>query len=51
MVYTTTRHTSSQKVFGRDAIFNIIQEADWQSIKQREQALIYKGNQRENCHI
>ena len=33
MVYTTTKHTSSQVVFGRDAILNINQEANWQFIK------------------
>ena len=47
-VHTTTRHTPSQLVFGRDAILNINQEAIWQPIKQRKQALINKGNQKEN---
>ena len=49
-VHTTTQHTLSQLVFGRDAILNINQEANWQLIKQRKQALINKGNQKENCH-
>ena len=30
MVYTTKQHTPSQLVSGRDAIFNINQEASWQ---------------------
>ena len=47
-VYKTTQHTSSQLVFGMDAILNINQEANWQLIKQRKQALINKGNQKEN---
>ena len=32
-VHTTTQHTPSQLVFGRDAILNINQEANWQLIK------------------
>ena len=47
-VHTTTQHTPSQLVFGRDALLNINQEANWQLIKQRKQALINKGNQKEN---
>ena len=43
-VHTTTQHTPSQLVFGRDAILNINQEAYWPLIKQRKQALINKGN-------
>ena len=35
-------------VFGRDAIFNINQEANWQLIEQRKQVIINKGNQKEN---
>ena len=27
--HTTTQHTLSQMVFGRDAILHIIQEANW----------------------
>ena len=30
MVYTNTQHTPSKLVFGRDAILNINQEANWQ---------------------
>ena len=37
MVHTTTQHTLSQLVFGRDVIVNINQEANWQSIKQCKQ--------------
>ena len=50
MVHTTTQHTPSQFVFGRDAILNINQEATWQLIKQYKQALINKGNQKQNRH-
>ena len=35
-------------VFGMDTILNINQEANWQLIKQHKQALINKGNQKEN---
>ena len=48
MVHTTTQHTPSQLVFGRDAILDINQEANWQLIKQCKQALMNKGNQKEN---
>ena len=47
-VHTTTQHTPSQLVFGRNTILNINQGANRQYIKQREQALINKGNQKEN---
>ena len=47
-VHTTTQHTPSQMVFCRDAILNINREANWQLIKQRKQALISKGNQKQN---
>ena len=42
-VHTTTQHTPSQLLFGRDAILNTNQEANWQLIKHRKQALINKG--------
>ena len=48
-VHTTTQHTPSKLVFGRDAILNINQEVNWQLIKQRKEALINKGNQKEYC--
>ena len=44
LVHTTTQHTPLQLVFGRDAILDINQEANWQLIKQCNQALINKGN-------
>ena len=47
-VHTTTQNTTSQMVFGRDAILNINQKGNWQLIKQRKQAFIIKGNQKEN---
>ena len=48
-MFATTQHTLSQFVFGRDVILNINQEANWQLIKHCRQALINKGNQKENC--
>ena len=48
MVQSTTQYTPSQLFFGRDAILNINQEANWQLIKQRKQAIINKGYQKEN---
>ena len=49
-MHTTTQHTPSQLVFGKDAILNINQEANWELIKQRKHALINKdkGNQKVN---
>ena len=47
-VHTTTQHTPSQRVFNRDSILNVPIEANWKLIKQRKQALINKGNAREN---
>ena len=47
-VHTTTQHTPSQLGFGMNVILNINQEANCQLIKQRKQALINKGNQKEN---
>ena len=49
-VHTTTQHIPPQLVFGRDATFNIKKEANWQLIKQYKEALINKGNQKDNCH-
>ena len=51
MMHTTTQHTLSQLVFGRDAILNINQESNWELIKQLKLVLIYKGNQKEYCRI
>ena len=47
-VRITTQHPRSRLVFGRDAILDINQEANWKLIKQRKQALINIGNQKEN---
>ena len=44
MVHTTTQHTPSQLVFGRDAILNINHEANWKLMKGCKQALTNKGN-------
>ena len=48
-VHTATQYMPSQLVFYRNTILNINQEANWQLIKERKQALINKGNQKENC--
>ena len=48
-VHTTIQHTPSHQVFGRDDILNINHEANWQLITQHNQALINRGNQKENC--
>ena len=34
-VHTTTRFTPMQLVFGRDAVLNILHEADWQIITEK----------------
>ena len=47
-VHTTKQHTPSHLLYGWDAIHNIDQEANWQLMKQRKQALINKDNQKEN---
>ena len=39
---------ASKLVLGEDVILNINQDANWQSIKQRKQALLNKGYQKEN---
>ena len=48
-VHTTTQHTPSQLVFGRDAILNINQDANWRLIKQYKYALINKDNQKKKA--
>jgi hypothetical protein len=40
--------TPGQLVFGRDMIFNIRHEADWQLIQERKRARIEGNNAREN---
>ena len=46
--HTTLKATPSQLVFGRDAITNIMFEANWEEIKQQKQKRINKNNQKEN---
>ena len=48
MVHITTQHTPSLLVFGRDAIFNINQEANWQLLNNVNRCYFIKGNQKEN---
>ena len=50
IVHTTTQHTPSQLVFGRDTTLTINQEANWQLIQQCKQTLINKGNQKQYRH-
>ena len=47
-VRSTTPATPSQLVFGRDAIVNIPFQANWDSIRQRQQHIINKYNEKEN---
>ena len=47
-VHTTLQRTPSQLVFGRDVILNINQEVNWKLIKKHIQALINKGNKKDN---
>ncbi len=47
-LHTTLKKTPGQLVFGRDMIFNIQHQADWELIKQRKQTRINQNNQREN---
>jgi transposase InsO family protein len=46
--HTTLKATPGQLVFGRDMIFNISHEADWQLIHERKRARIEDNNAREN---
>ena len=46
--HTTLKVTPGQLVFGRDMIFNIRHEADWQLIQERKRARITANNEREN---
>ena len=48
-VHTTSRATSTQLVFGRNALLNISFQADWQYIKDRKQKLIIQNNKKENA--
>jgi hypothetical protein len=47
--HTTLRNTPGQLVFGRDMIFNIKHEANWEFIRKRKQQLIEKNNEAENA--
>jgi len=47
-VHTTLQSSPTQLVFGRDHMLNIKHEADWTSIKERQQKLIDKNNEVEN---
>jgi transposase InsO family protein len=47
--HTTLKQTPGQLVFGRDMIFNIQHEANWEYIKQRKQQIINQNNKRENA--
>ena len=53
MVHINTQYTPSQLLFGRDAIVNINQEANWQFIKQHKQPSIdiIKENRRTQSHM
>ena len=47
--HTTLKATPGQLVFGRDMIFNIRHEADWQLIHEKKRARIEDNNARENA--
>ena len=47
-VHTTLQATPMQLVFGRDAILNIQNDANWKLISERKQKLIEKNNKLEN---
>ena len=46
--HTTLQKSPGQLVFGRDMIFNVQHQANWEYIKQRKQKLINLNNQKEN---
>ena len=46
--YTMSQYIPSQLVFGRDLILNISHKANWKSIQDHKQRLIYQNNIREN---
>ena len=46
--HTTLKATPSQLVFGRDAITNIMFEANWEEIKKQKQKRIHENNKKEN---
>jgi transposase InsO family protein len=47
--HTTLRNTPGQLVFGRDMIFNIEHEANWEFICKRKQQQIEKNDKAENA--
>jgi transposase InsO family protein len=47
--HTSLRNTPGQLVFGRDMIYNIKHEANWDLKKKRKQQLIEKKNEAENA--
>ena len=46
--HTTLQATPGQLVFGRDMIFNIKHQADWQLIRERKRSRMEENNEREN---
>jgi hypothetical protein len=46
--HTTLKATPSQLVFGRDAITNIMFEANWEEIREQKQKQIKENNKKEN---
>ena len=46
--HTTTQKSPGQLVFGRDMIFNIKHQANWEYIKKRKQEKINQNNEKEN---
>ena len=46
--HTTLQKSPGQLVFGRDMIFNIKHQANWEYIKNRKQDIINQNNEREN---
>jgi hypothetical protein len=48
-VHTTNMATPMQLVFGRDAVLNVLHEANWRYIKERKQQFINYNNKRENA--
>ena len=48
-IHTTLQATPMQLVFGRDAILNVLHDANWRYMLQRKKKLIHQNNQRENA--
>ena len=47
--HTTLQKSPGQLVFGRDMIFNIKHQANWEYIQNRKQDIINQNNRRENA--